>query len=82
MFINDLNDFISYLEFQKTKGLKYIQISDFILNQLFEDKSHQPLPFSQAKSLTAFQTNTSVNLSPSPIYKLSNNNRKLFTRNL
>ena len=38
MFVDDLNDVISYLEFQKTKGLKYIQISDFVLRQLFENK--------------------------------------------
>ena len=82
MFINDLNDVISYLEFQKAKGLKYVQISDYILNQLFEDKSRRPLPFSQEKSLTAFQATVPTNISPSPIYKSSKNTSAPFTFNM
>ena len=57
MFVDDLNDVISYLEFQKTKGLKYIQISDFVLRQLFENK-YTHLTYSQPKlnSPVPFQT--------------------------
>ena len=81
MFINDLDDVISYLEFQKAKGLRYVQISDSILNQLFENKSRRPLPFSQAKLLTAFQTTVPTNLFPSPIYKSSKNTSAPFILN-
>ena len=57
MFVDDLNDVITYLEFQQTKGLKYIQISDFVLRQLFENK-YTHLTYSQPKlnSPVPFQT--------------------------
>ena len=57
MSVDDLNDVISYLEFQKTKGLKYIQISDFVLRQLFENKyTHRTYSQQKLKSPVPFQT--------------------------
>ena len=57
MFVDDLNDVISYLEFQKTKGLKYIQISDFVLRQLFENKyTHRTYSQPKLNSPVPFQT--------------------------